>query len=393
MHTKRGNKTTAPLEVSVVIILIAFMLLGYIILLPEESRNELLDLEPTDLDSNSDGGIGGNTLLSEAPGAVTSLKSATKTRELEPMRLYSVSEQATQTLAASLTVSRGLFQNNKKTLTFDSEHLEDLEDLSLLFFISESKGDMTIELNEQIVFEGRLTSSQLPLDLPIKDLNEEDNTLTLSVDSPGINVFSPNYYIMQDIKLIEDYRVADTVSTRTFSVDKPGDVVTASLSYFITCNTDDQGILTISLNNREVFADRVFCEYLTQRELALNDDYLQKTNTLRFEISEGDYNIEEVEIEVKTKSEDFPTFNFDVSTELYDLVESGEKEVIMKLSFSDETSEKAAEVLVQEFSFAFDTENNDYQKDISSMLDNGANSITIKPETSFEIDNIKVFSQ
>jgi len=168
-------------------------------------------------------------------------------------------------------------------------------------------------------------------------------------------------------------------------------VTSATLSYFLTCNNDLDGILTISLNNREVFSDQIFCEYLDERKLELREDYLGSLNTLKFEVTEGDYNIEEATVALKTKNRDFPKFSFDIDPDLYEEILSGEKEVYLKLSFGDETLEKKSTVTVQEFSFGFDTESGSYEKKITAYLDEGVNTISVQPENNFEIDNLKVY--
>jgi hypothetical protein len=391
MFNKRGQEPSAALEITVLVIIIGIAMVFYILLLPPADRDALLNEEP--FAGDVDGEEAQRTLLSDSPGKVASSVSATRIHQLEPIRLYSTTEQITEPLAASLTISKNLFQNNYRNIIFDVDNVDELERLQLLFFVSDSKGDLVIELNGNVIYEGKLTGNDVPLDLPISSLVERDNSLVLSTTSPGINIFSSHYYFLQDIKLLEDYAKQDTVSTRTFSVENPGDVTSTDLTYFISCNSDDSGILTITLNSREIFGDRVFCEYLNERELSLDTDLLQTTNVLRFEITEGDYNIEQVEVEVDSKSENFPTYSFEVTSSLYDEVQAGTKDIFLILSFSDSTSDKKADVFVQEFAFAFDTQNDEYEKDISSYIDNGANTVTIKPKSTFEIDNIKAVSR
>src|SRR3989344_869084 len=368
----RGKRAQSAVEVSVLIFLIAVAMVGYIILLPQEDRAELLG-EST-VDGSSDGSSG-TTLLSESPGKVSSTKSTTQSRSLEPLRLYSTTESTSKSLASSLSVSRNILQNNYKSITFDIENLETLEGLQVLFLISESKGKMTVTLNDEIVYEGKLTTNELPLELPLDALRAEDNELKLSTNLAW-NIFSPNYYLLQDVQLLQDYTVSDTSATRTFSLEDPSEVNNAILNYFITCNADENGILTI---------------YLNERELSLDEDYLQTSNTLKFEVTEGDYNIEELDVSIKSKKKDYPSFTFDLDSDLYNEIIAGEKDVYLKMSFADAISEKSGSILVQEYSFNFDTESDSYEKKISTYIDDGANTITLEPTADFEIDNLKVY--
>ena len=213
MFSKRGQ---SAVEVSVFIFLIGVFVIGYIILLPAEDRAALLD-DDFGTDDGDTEDIAG-TLLSEAVGYVSSSSSSSRVSELEPMRLYSTTESNTQNLASSLTISRNLLQNNYKNIYFDVDNMDNLEELSLLFLISESKGDLFIELNGNPVYEGELTSSELPMTLPTSYLEETDNVLKMYVDSPGVWFLSSHYYLLQDVELLLDYTVADTSSSRTFSV-------------------------------------------------------------------------------------------------------------------------------------------------------------------------------
>jgi hypothetical protein len=145
------------------------------------------------------------------------------------------------------------------------------------------------------------------------------------------------------------------------------------------------------MNNQEMFSDRIFCEYLNQRELKLDEDALESSNTLKFEITEGDYNIEEIMITEKTKAKDYPSFSFDLDNDLYQDITSGEKDLYLKLTFDDDTSDKEATIHIQEYSFDFNTDALSYERKITTYVDDGANTITIEPLESFQITNLKVY--
>tara|TARA_Y100000310_G_C20699289_1_gene828196 strand:+ start:2670 stop:3836 length:1167 start_codon:yes stop_codon:yes gene_type:complete len=384
------KKGQSAIEITVLILLLMCLIIGYVILAPQDVRDELLD---DTRDGDSDGGdgatSGGSTLYSVSPGEVEASQSGTSTTSLQPIRIYSTVESESETIATSLKVSRNLLQNNYKTFTFSAEDTEDLDSLSLLFMITESKGDLIVKLNDNIVYEGELTSNNLPLSLPVSVL-EEINVLELSTSSPGLNIFSADYYLLQDVTLVKEYVIEDTTKERTFYVSDPGDVSNVALSYFITCNSDEEGRLTIYLNNREEFSDLVFCEYLDERELVLDTDYLTTSNTLTFEIDQGDYNLDEVDLEITSKGLNYPSYSFDIDSDLYDDISAGEKEVYLELSFGDDSSEKKATVYLQDHSFSFDTTDDEYSKKISSYIDNGNNVIKLVPTRDFEITNLKI---
>lgn len=387
MVSRKGQAQVAA-EVSVLIFLIGLFMLGYIILLPEENRNELLGIGGGEEGQEEEDVAGAETILSVAPGLLSTSKSAVTTVTLDPIHLYSSTESNTEVLLSSMLVSRSVIQNNYKQVSFDVDK-DALESLSLLFLVTESKGNLIIELNGNVVYEGDASSAQLPLVLPLSELVEEGNLLKFYTDSPGWNIFSTHHYTLQDIQLVEDFTVADTTATRTLGVVEPSDIKAASLSYFVTCNSDEDGVLGISLNGREVFSDRVFCSYRTKRSLSLDPSSLSSTNTLLFEITEGDYHLDQLNVQLTRKERAYPSYQFELDEELYNSLALGEKDLVLKLSFADVASHETL-VLINEYSFRVDTSATSYEKDISNFVSQGSNVITLQPENSFELDNLKV---
>jgi len=389
MVNKKGDILPAANQIAVLLLLMVVVIVGFVVMIPPEDRDALLDGDDTTGDD--DGTSGTSSLLTEYPGELDSSTSDTQVKELDPIRVYSTVETESETLANSLKISRSLFQNNYKTMTFDIDDLDELDELGLVFLITESKGELIVKLNSNVIYEGELTSSELPLSLPTSYLFDNDNVLELSSSFPGWNIFSADYYLLQDVSLVQEYIVEETSKDRTFYVTDISDVKSAELSYFITCNDDEEGMLQIYLNSKQVFNDQVFCEYLDERELALDVDDLSGYNTLTFEIDDGDYNIEEIEIEFETKGSNYPTYSFDIDSDLYDQIEAGEKEVYLELSFGDDSSEKKATIYVQDYNFAFDTNDDEYEKKISSYVDSGVNVVKIVPTRDIDVDVLKVY--
>jgi len=390
MKSKKGQ--ASGIEISIFITLLALFILVYVLLIPPAERAELLGddiIGDDDLLTIDDYEL---VLLSESPDDVHSYKTNVQQTSLESMHLFSQTSSETENIISALTVSRTLFKDNYKQIFFDVDDLDVLDSLQLLFLITESKGEITIQLNGRLVFEGELTSNQLPIDLPGSGLIEGENELRLSVASPGWALFSANRYRLEDVSLIRETIEEENEATRTFYIDSDTQIKSASLNYFLTCNTvSDEGSLTIYLNNYNVFKDRVFCSYLEQRELTLNKNYfVGDINTLRFTIDEGNFNIEEIEVELELQESSYPTYSFDIDTETYTEILSGEKEVNIAFSF-EESGTKKASVSVQESEFSFDTSASSYTKVITSMIDNGANTIKIVPKADFKIKSLLVY--
>ncbi len=387
---KKGQ--SSGVEISIFITLLALFILVYVILIPPEQRAELLDDTVISDDDYAEIGDYETVLLSESPGEVHSYQTNYQTNNLESMHLFSEVETSTENIISALTISRTILKDNYKEILFDIDDLELLEKVQLFFLITEADGELTILLNDKLIFEGQLTSNQLPIELSKNYLKKGENTIRLSVNSPGWSIFSANAYVMEDVSLVWEILEKDNEASRNFYIDSDVDVKKGTLKYFVTCNTvTDEGTLTISFNGQEVFDDRVFCSYLDEREITLDDRYyVAGTNTLDFTVDTGNYNLEEIKVETELEESSYPKYSFDIDSNTYEEVVSGDKEVIVKFTFSGSGTKKAS-VSVQENQFSFDTSSSSYTKDISSMIDNGANSIKIVPKTSFEIDSLLVY--
>ena len=184
---KRGS---SAVEVSILIFLILGVLIGFIILAPEDIRDELLEDEVTDEDGNViTSSADSESLLSISPGEVQPTMSEKLVYGMDPTKIYSRVDSETQTLANSLSVARSLIHNNYKNIYFDIDN-ENLDNLEVLFLIVESKGRVKIEINGNEIYYGELTSNELPLEIPIGYLQDNDNILTLTSSSPGWNIFA-----------------------------------------------------------------------------------------------------------------------------------------------------------------------------------------------------------
>jgi hypothetical protein len=355
-----------------------------------------LNTTTTYLDEDELVSAGAQVILSESPGEVYSYSTNTHTINIEPMHVYSREDSEIYTLIRAMSVSRNLLKDNFKILNFEVKDIADLKGAKILFLIKESKGPVSIYLNDKLIFEGVMTSSQLPLELPLIHLQEK-NKLEFYSDSPGIRIFSSNYYLLQDIKLVKTFKREKTTASRTFYVSEEiGDRINrASLDYFITCNQiEERPTLTIMLNNRQVFKDTIFCEYLEERTLPLTKTSLNVygQNRLVMQVDKGDINIDEISVKADLTKSMFPTYTFDVSSELWTRLDNGDTNLYLKMKLK-EGDRKRAKLYVQGDQFTMDTTSSIYSKDITNMVDNGANVLKIVPDNNFEIFNLKIVGE
>lgn len=392
---KRGD---AAAELATFVILMALFIILYIVLLPPGDRDVLLN--QTTSTSTSASGIavpeGAKVILSESPGMVYSYSKNIQTIKLEPIHLYEKDETTQFNLVKSLSVSRNILKDGYKNIMFSMDNMDKLSSAKLFMAVSESRGMLSIKLNGHDIYQGVLTSEQLPIDLP-KEYLQASNTLSLSVSMPSFSQFyKSNYYLLQDVKLIKTYSVQNTEVSRAFFVDtEAGTVKKATLGYIVNCNAlEPRGSLTINVNSRLVSKDTVFCDFHEEIKLPLDTDSLSADgrNRVSFSIDKGDYNLDQAAIKVETGKSTYPAYTFDIDSDNYQSIKDGSKKLFLKFKFRDSGRKKAL-VSVQDSEFSFDTSASEYSKDISAMVDDGANYVKIVPKEDFEIVNMKVMLQ
>ncbi|MDD4878348.1 MAG: hypothetical protein PHO02_04920 [Candidatus Nanoarchaeia archaeon] len=389
----KSRKGEGAVEISTFIVLMALFIILYIVLLPPGERDEILG-ETSSAASAGEVAVaeGSKVLLSESPGQVFAYSKNINTFNLEPVHLY-LKDETTQTpLVKSLSVSRNLIKDNFKNVLFTIDNMDKVSSAKLFLVVAEGRNRLTIKLNDRIVYQGALTSEQLPIDLP-KEYLQKNNKLTFSTDLPPMSEFyKSTYYLLQDIKLIKTETVEQTETARSFFVDSTaGTVRKATLGYIVNCNAQEpRGQLSIKLNNNLVSKDTIFCDFHGEIKLPLAIEKLSSEgrNRLVFSIDKGDYSLDMASVKIETGKSTYPSYTFDINSDDYNAIDGGSKKLFLKFKFRD-SGRKKASVSVQESEFSFDTSASEYSKDISAMVDNGANYVKIVPREDFEIVNMK----
>ncbi|MBI5871719.1 hypothetical protein HZB88_01385 [archaeon] len=369
----------------------ALFIIVYVILLPPEEREALIGTAETSTQEQASAAQG-IIFLAEYPGKVYSSTKTSQTFSIEPMHLYSKTETSVSDLANSLKVSRNIIKNNFKSVYFNLKDIQKTENADLLFIITESEGEITIKINGHTIYEGLLSSPDFPIKIPSIYLNEGQNVLTF--ESEFAFLFS-NYYLLQNVQLLVTNLEADTKSERTFYIEDISSLRKAKLSYYLTCNNDEDDLLSIYFNNKRIFSDEMFCEYMEKREILLDTDEIMEENTLVFELgsssnpAKGDYNIDEIKLRIDNSKAGYPSYSFEIDSEQLDKASI----IMLSMEFADASSSKKAEVSVNGYEFAIDSSGSTYNKEITNYISIGKNTIRITPENSFEIVSLTVYAK
>lgn len=385
MKCKKGDAPKSSTQfVAIAISLLALYLILYFFLLPEEMKQELLDQEGVAEKEIEEKEIV-KTLLMESPGMIYPYTKETTEKRIPSVSLFSTLKTDVKTLSNSLYVSKSIFGNNYQELNFNLDDLESVKKLDLFFDVRNHKGSLNVYLNDVMVFSGEIRGVyDLPIDLPVGYL-QTSNVLRIEAAFPGWKFLTKNYYELRDIKLIKNYKVENKKEIRSFVLDDRDKVGDADINFYVNCLEigRGQGILKVEVNRFNVYTSRVVCD-AGLREIDIPLDYLvDGRNIVQFEIDKGDYIIEQIEVELRLESKEFPTYYFMLNKDdLY-------KQIKLKMEFEEDVTKRAT-IVVNGKKIYLDTKTSRYEREISDWLKEGENYIKLVPKIEFEVLHLEV---
>lgn len=369
------------------ILMFALFIVVYLILLPPGAKQDLI------APGEGISGVEGKLLLSESPGLVRPFLKDVLSTKIAPIKLFALTETQPLLLARSLAVSTSVFSTKSEDLKFDLPELDNLNQLNLLFLIQENSGKLILNMNGQEFYNDYVNVNDLPIEVPLKALNQKDNTLTISASSPGLRFLSANRYSLKDVQLVKKLAVEHKTEIRSFIITpaESKDLVRSILYFFVNCmKVRELGTLNIYLNSKEISSRFLTCD-AGQVELEINpDDIYEGENVLEFEVDKGEYVLEQMTLEHELETADYPKYFFTLQSGEFNAVTDLAADVEVEFDFDDAGYRKAATLLVNGERVYLDTSSNKAVIDISDYIIEGENFIKIVPREEFDIVNLQV---
>lgn len=382
---KKGQAPSTGSNVAIFVFLLGLFLAIYVLLLPPEEREILLNQNLTENSKESE--IIRTLVLEQSPGTLKLSDEDTIIHKIDSINLYSKEEPKVTDLAVSLNLEKSLGSQTKRNLIFNIHDLENLDTVNLIFIVSQNKGNLIINLNGIIIYDNKI-SGIANIVLP-KDLLQETNNLEFSVSSPGLNIFGKNKYSLSSIKIRENYELTNTKESREFKLSdqETGD---AKLRFVLYCNNQESGArLRMFLNNNEIKNEIISCTTAERRMDIDKGDIETGTNDLMFQIDKGDYVFSDIKLEVETEFNGVINYKFSITGDEFDDILSYDKKAILYMEFNDD-EEKRATISINGKEFSLDTSDINYERDISRLLKEDNNFIKITPLKEFNIDLLKI---
>ncbi|MCX8146942.1 MAG: hypothetical protein N3D84_00555 [Candidatus Woesearchaeota archaeon] len=393
--TQTLNKRAQPsgAGAAVLITIIAALIVLYILLLPPESRERLLEGNESGEEGNETGLATGNlTLLIESPGRLDYLTQKEIEHTLPPINLFTRKKAVVLESRQSIYVKNAWFDRIFYNISFSIDDIKNTENVKLVFNVKKASGRLILKLNGEEIYNSEITTSYIePIELP-KKLLKESNYIEVIVSSVGWKFWKTNEYELEGIKIAADVtdisaREAKVVFQVSEAEKKNLDRV--YLKFFPECNVREVDPLEIFLNNNKIFSSVPDCGIL--RSMELSPHYLlADENILQFKTNKGTYLIDNLIVKSELKELVYPTYYFEINSTLYEKIINEKVNAVLYMDFIDDIAQKKAEISVNRHKFGLDTKNMNYSRVINQYVREGNNVIEIKPLKAFDVLELRV---
>jgi len=386
------RKAQGGLNAAILVAVIAGLIILYILFLPEDEREALLENKTVKKSGADDKDE--DILLREFPGRLDTIDEI-EDKQLPNVFLFETTNAKELERINPFIIRSGVFDKDRqsRTITFSLDDLENTDNILLSFRVAKHKGILTIELNNNIIFESDIESTSVdPIGLKADLLNNQ-NTLEFSVSSVGFRFWRTNEYSFEGMKLIGDItdrskqesRNVFTITSRDlFNIEE------ANLRFVPYCgNVADVGVLDIEINNKNVFSAVPVCEDAYKQPIPLG---ILNTgeNRIIFRTNKGSYSVEQIKIEFEEEDVIEEIFFFEINQSTLDDIEDEDLDVILTIEFVDDKRTKRANLNINDRFIIIDEDEKFFTKNLNDFVEEGNNFIELEPRTRLDIVEIRV---
>ena len=404
MVVKRGlfSKKGQAENAASLVLIIGILTIAYLVLMPVADKREMMGESPLPSQTNLPpvGQGYGNSLnfgnlLIESPGLMDPILETVTQTNLASVDLFSVESQKFENIATNIHLENSLVSEDDAEFTFVLDDLNNLEDVRLLFFVLDYKGELEVKLNGVKVLSGEITSDVLPITLP-RSLLGRVNRISFEVEGPNVFQFmTVNYYELKDVMLIKNYLVENNAEFRQFVLtgEELKNMNHASLVYRLNCmSLKYQGRIMIKLNGRIVQNALAVCDAgVTEIDFSLGE-LIEGRNILEFGVDKGHYVLENLAIESDYSAQEYPRYYFSVQVETMKGIFDGD-DITLQSNFENDGKRKSGTFYVNGYPIYFDTYTSEFTADLNGLIYEGQNVISVIPETKFKMLNLNVFME
>lgn len=374
---KKGDGAMA----SSVIIIFAVLLMVYILLLPEDSRNDLLDLD----DGNGNGNYNSSTtskrlLLDESPGTIDNQGRTQYDYTIPSLRIITKTDAKVIKEENPFITKNGWFTKKEKIIEFEVEDKKNTDNLIVSFNTVKREGLLTAKLNDNLIYEKQITQYNAdPIKISKEELNSGVNKLELLPSSVGIKFWSVNEYSIEGMKIMAD--VTDVSRQEAESVfyitDSRDNIDSATLKFVPECTTADVGKLTVMVNNNQVSSAVPDCK--TMNSIILDPRFLVAgVNTVQANAEKGNFLLDQIKIRTELKQKRQPKYYFYIDNDKWDDIKSSDYVANFTMKFLVPQDDYIdMKVTINNMDFGIHQRNETFEKTVDTYLQKGNNVIQL----------------
>jgi hypothetical protein len=368
------------------VLLMGIAIILYILFLPPDVRNDLLNEGTTNASTTTISSNRG-VLLDVSPGTLLESKTLKFDHNLPSFNLFTTTEDAIlkQIQSVYISTSKGAQLSRSIPLVIK----ETATNVKLSLNVISHSGVLTIRLNGDEVYSGEATDLFTPI--PLENLQDE-NTLAFEVQPVGWMFWKKNFYQFSDIKItgtVEKYSSREATTTFLIANEEKTNLKVAYLIYLADCKVGQTERLSIYLNDRLISSKAPDCGS-PDKIMIDPDDLMNGKNELRFYAEKGTYLIDQVVVKTELNEPIYPVYFFEVNESRYNLIQNGTLDAVVTLKFINDRQRKAGVLNINNLKIFVDTTSDRYNKTISDFIVEDENFIKIEPQTNLPVSNLKV---
>ncbi len=389
MHDEqKGDSVNKRAQAGTLIGIIALLLIFYILFLPPEERKALL-AEEREPGAPGVPGVG-ELLFRSAPGRLTFVGQDHFDHLIS--NLYLSEERQAKVLAEAnpFIIKKGWFRKDFKNVSFILTDLETVDNVMLSFQAPARRGRLKVIFNGVPVFEDDVTAQNPPPLIIPRSLLKVSNMIEFQVWGFGL-IFSREYQI-DDLKVIGEITdVQKQAAANSFSVPEVEyeNIEAGYLGYYPICDKNDVGVLAITLNDKVISSAVPVCESPARQDL-FKEDLRAGKNTLGFKLTSGNARLEQVIVKTFVKpTKGFSDFFF-IEPDVFTAIATGKAHAVMQIEFVDDGRLKEARTNVNGRLDVLSQREPTFIRDISAVVRDGNNFISLDPLTDLNVMNLEV---
>jgi hypothetical protein len=384
------KKAQGGLNAAILIAIIAAVIIIYILFLPAEDREELLEKEGPYDDNGKEEKI---TLLSENVGRLDPV-GRVRDKDIPNVNIFEKTDSKVLDTINPIYVKNGWFDKKIKIVKFDVSDLENTENIVLSFSAPTRKGILSIKLNNELIYEYEINSLNIdPIRLKKSSLTQS-NELEFSVSSVGAKFWRTNEYSLDNVKIIGDLTDLSRQESKnvfTLTDTEYKNLEKSEIRFIPYCSTTATvGVLDVFINNRNIFSAVPVCNDRYKQEIPMSA-LSAGQNKVIFRTSKGSYAVEQIKLSFTEKDTPEAVYYFEVNSTTYDDILDGEYDAFIKIEFVDDEKTKRADLNINDHRVRIDQEKKNYDKNINNWIEEDNNFIKITPiKTTLDIVEVKI---